>query len=257
MNSLKVDMTSKVPPDPAPATDARAGFQAQIKGATLQDLVQMECLSGTQRAVRVTSGSHVGYLYFRRGAMVHAVARNLVGDAAAFEILSWNDGSFEAIDREWPVKDTITSGWQSLLLRAAQARDERAASAGIVPLRGDGRPPRPKPAAAESMELQATPVEVAGRVLRGEDFESVVRLDADGSLALCIGTSQDFADVIAYACRLTELVGTQLGMEHFTAMECSFKQGRCFLVLEKNGDIVALRPHAATDCGPLRLFLGL
>jgi len=250
-------MTSKVPSDRVPVTDARAGFQAQIKGATLSDLVQMECLSGTQRVVRVTSGNHVGYLYFRGGAVVHAAARTLVGDAAALEVLSWNDGSFEAIEREWPIKDTITSGWQSLLLRAAQARDERAAVPAIVTLRGDSRPPRPKTPAAETMEFQATPLEVAGRVLRGEDFEAVVRLDSDGSLTLCAGASQDFADVVAYACRLTELIGTQLGAERFMAMECVFKLGRCFVVLEGNGDVVALRPHPSTDCGPIRLLLGL
>jgi hypothetical protein len=179
-----------------------------------------------------------------------------VGDAAAFEILSWNDGSFEPIDREWPIKDSISSSWQSLLLRAAHARDERTPSPGVVALRGDSRPPRPR-SPMEATEFQATPLEVAGRVLRSEDFGTVVRLDADGSLALCIGASQDFADVVAYACRLAELIGTQLGTERFTAMECAFKQGRCFVVLEKSGDVVALRPLPATDCGPLRLLLGL
>lgn len=257
LNAFRVHMTSKVPSDRVPATEARTGFQAQIKGATLSDLVQMECLSGTQRVVRVTSGSHVGYLYFRGGAVVHAVARSLAGDAAAFEILSWNDGSFEAIEREWPIKDTISSGWQSLLLRAAQARDERAVVPGIVTLRGEGRPPRPKAPAAETMEFQATPLEVAGRVLRGEDFEAVVRLDSDGSVTLCIGASQDFADVVAYACRLAELIGTQIGAERFVAMECVFKHGRCFVVLDKDGDVVALRPHPAADCGPIRVLLGL
>lgn len=250
-------MMSKVPSDRGPASELHSGFQAQIKGATLSDLVQMECLSGTQRVVRVTSGTNVGYLYFRGGAVVHAVARSLVGDPAALEILSWSDGSFEAAEREWPPKDSITGGWQSLLLRAAQARDERAAGSGVVVLRGDGGPPRPRVPAGETFELRATPLEVAGHVLRGEDFDAVVRLDPHGALTFCSGGSQDFADIVAYACRLAELIGMQLGTDQFMSMECSFKQGRCFVVVEKSGDIVALRPQATVDCGSLRQLLGL
>jgi hypothetical protein len=56
---------------------------------------------------------------------------------------------------------------------------------------------------------------------------------------------------------LTELIGTQLGAERFVAMECTFKSGRCFIILETNGDVVALRPNATSDVGALRNLLGL
>jgi hypothetical protein len=257
--NTKLAMTSKPSSDPGSPNDTRSGFQAQIKGASLGDLVQMECLAGSHRAVKVTSANNVGYLYFRGGAVVHAAARALVGEAAALEILSWSDGSFEAVEREWPTKESVACGWQSLLLRAAQARDERGAPS-VVALRADPRVARPKAAALpapETVEFQATPIEIAGHVLRGEDFQVVLRLDADGALVSNRGGSQDFADIVAYACRLTELIGTHLGAERFMAMECSFKSGKCFIVLEANGDVVALRPHAAADSGALRNLLGL
>jgi hypothetical protein len=266
----KLTMTSKASSDSGPSSDGRTGFQAQIKGASLGDLVQMECLAGSHRAVKVTSGGNVGYLYFRSGAVVHATARALVGESAALEILSWSEGSFEPVDREWPVKESVACGWQSLLLRAAHARDERAAQS-VVALRSDGRGPaipsangqamaRSKPAPAlvpETVEFQATPIEIAGHVLRSEDFEVVLRLDADGSLAVNRGGSQDFADIVAYACRLAEIIGTRVGIERFMAMECTFKGGRCFLVLEANGDVVALRPNATSEVSALRSLLGL
>jgi hypothetical protein len=258
--NTKLAMTSKGPDGGAPASDVRSGFQAQIKGASLGDLVQMECLAGSQRAVRVTSGANVGYLYFRGGAVVHAIARSLVGEAAALDILSWSDGSFEPAEREWPPRESVTCSWQSLLLRAAQARDERAAQS-VVAIRSDARGGRakatPVPPVGESVEFQATPLEVAGHVLRGEDFQVVLRLDADGAITVNRGASQDFADIVAYACRLTELIGTQLGAERFMAMECSFKSGRCFIVLEANGDVVALRPHPSSDAAGMRNLLGI
>jgi hypothetical protein len=247
--------SSKSPSERGPQGDGQAGFQAQIKGASLADLVQMECLAGSHRAVRVTSAGNLGFLYFRGGGLVHASTKNLSGEAAALDILSWSEGSFEPVDREWPVKESISSGWQSLLLRAAHARDERSAPS-VVALRSSGTP-RPPVTAVENLELHSTPVEVLGHVLRAEDFALVLRLDAGGSLEVNRGGSQEFADVAAYACRLAEIIGGHLGAERFVAMECNFKSGRCFVAVEPGGAVVALRPHASADGGTLRGLLGL
>ncbi len=38
------------------------GFRANITGASLADLVQMECLANSKMVVRVVSGNDVGYL---------------------------------------------------------------------------------------------------------------------------------------------------------------------------------------------------
>jgi hypothetical protein len=239
-----------------PPSEATPGFQARLDGASLADLVQMECLAGSRRIVRIASGNNVGYLFFRGGAVVHAISRSSVGEAAAFEVLLWNDGSFEPVDREWPIKESISCTWQSLLLRAAQIRDERHAPT-VVSLRGDLRNKSTRPPLGESMELAATPVEVAGHILRREDFEVILRLTSDGAVALNQGTSQDFADVVAYACRLSELIGGCLGAERFVSMECTFKSGRCFIVREEGGEVVALRPRPAADANSIASLLGL
>jgi hypothetical protein len=230
-----------------------AGFQARIKGANLADLVQMECLAGSRRAVRVTSGDQVGYLFFRGGHLVHALARSLIGEAAALEMLGWDEGTFEPAERDWPAKDSIASNWQSLLLRAAQARDERDAGS-VVALHADGRPkikPPPSPI-GESIEFDVTPIQVAGHTLRSEDFELFLRMNRDGGVVGGQGSTQEFADIAAYALRLAQLIGDSLGVERFVAMECTFKEGRCFIVLEDNGEVVALKPRPQTDSSSLR-----
>jgi hypothetical protein len=230
-----------------------SGFVARLKGANLADLVQMECLSGSKRVVRVTSGDQVGYLFFRTGHLVHALARSLMGEAAALEMLGWDEGTFEPAERDWPAKDSIACNWQSLLLRAAQARDEKDAGS-VIALHADGRPkgkPPPLPI-GESIEFDVTPIQVAGHTLRSEDFQLFLRMNRDGAVVASQGSTQEFADIAAYALRLAQLIGNGLGIENFVAMECTFKEGRCFIVLEDGGEVVALKPRAQTDASSLR-----
>jgi hypothetical protein len=248
-------MSSKAPAHrDGPSSSARgSGFQARIKGASLADLVQMECLAGSRRVVRVTSGDQVGYLFFRAGHLVHALARSLTGEAAALEMLGWDEGTFDPAERDWPARDSITCNWQSLLLRAAQARDEKDAGS-VVALHADGRPktrPSPLPI-GESIEFDVTPIKVAGHTLRSEDFELFLCMNRDGALVASHGSTQDFADIAAYAIRLAQLIGDGLGIERFVAMECAFKEGRCFILVEEGGDVVALKPKAQTDASSLR-----
>ena len=47
-----------------------------------------------------------------------------------------------------------------------------------------------------------------------------------------------------------------LGVERFIAMECSFKSGRCFMVLEEDGQVIALGPRPSVDVATLRELLG-
>ena len=100
------------------------GFRANLTGASLADLVQMECLARTTQVVRVISGDDVGYLYFQSGSIVHAMSSSAVGEAAAMEILGWDRGSFEPCNAGWPSAATINKPWQALLMSAATALDE-------------------------------------------------------------------------------------------------------------------------------------
>jgi hypothetical protein len=242
-----------------------SGFQGRIQGASLSDLVQMECLANSRGAVRVTSGSNVGYLFFRGGAVVHALAGSLLGEAAALQMLGWNEGTFQTVEREWPAKESISCTWQSLLLRAAQLHDEREAGVNdgkpvqsVVALRRDARPSsKAGQEVMDSVEFDVTPIEVAGHTLRSEDFDLILRLTPTGAVTVNQGATQDFADIVAYACRLSELIGMLLGVERFVAMECTFKSGRCFILLEEDGRVVALGPRPSADLTTIRELLGV
>jgi hypothetical protein len=243
-----------------PSAAEAPGVQSRIKDASLSHLVKMACLAGSKLAVRVASGENVGFLYIRGGSVVHAVTRISTGETAAIEILRWSGGTFKPSEREWSAEDTISCSAQTLLLRATEVRAEKEGS--NVVARGDGsdwsgiRHMTPAPT-EESVELAATPLHVAGHTLRREDYPLFLRMSRDGIVVESYGVTPGFADVAAYALRLSQLVGDELGLERLTSMEWTSKQGRCFIVLESDGNVVALEPHPGADTSSLRERLGL
>jgi uncharacterized protein DUF4388 len=273
----------------APAPPAARGFSAQLRGAGLWDLVQMECLSRSHRSVQVVGEGGVGYLYFDRGHIVHATTAQRAGEPAALEILSWTNGSFQSCDRPWPEQGTIVSSHEGLILQAAQIRDESGAS-NLVAFPGRGAPAdgdagkhaagRAADDAFEELELSeieeegeaemrspgieeaaAVPKPVAnsgrGEVGVGGDFSVVMRLGPTGAVLSNRGGNEELADTVAYSHRLLQLTGELLGFEGFSAIECSFVEGRCIVFAEGEGEIVALRPRPEANLQALRERLGL
>jgi hypothetical protein len=269
----------------ASALPAARGFSAQLRGAGLWDLVQMECLSRSHRSVQVVGEGGVGYLYFDRGHIVHATTAQRAGEPAALEILSWTNGSFQSCDRPWPEQGTIVSSHEGLILQAAQIRDESGASNLVAfPGRGaaaDGDAGEPADADTfEELELseieeegepqmRSPGIEEAGaapkpasnsgraEVAVGGDFSVVMRLGPTGAVLSNRGGNEELADTVAYSHRLLQLTGELLGFENFSAIECSFVEGRCIVFAEGEEELVALRPRPEANLQALRERLGL
>src|SRR5688572_25046831 len=104
------------------------GFEGVIQGAALPDLIQMECLSMTTRAVRVERGSFMGRIFFAGGQIVHAELGSSIGEKALFEMLYWKGGTFSIEEGVRPLDETITCDWHTLLLEAAHHHDEASAA---------------------------------------------------------------------------------------------------------------------------------
>jgi hypothetical protein len=272
--------TSKSNPTPSPEV---VGFRAQINGASLWDLVQMECLSRSRQVIRISGEGGVGYLYFADGRVVHAVTSRLVGEVAALEILGWTHGLFQPCERAWPATGSIETSCEGLILRLAKRRDEAAsnlvafparvptpagggavvATAGrddhefeeieIEPLHEEGEMRAPN-----STDQPAQPTAIgSARADLTADFPVMLRLGAGGAIVKSKGASEEMAGVVAYAHRLAQLAGELLGLQPFVALECTFADGRLLIFDEDNGDTVALRPRPDTNLQPLRDRLGL
>src|SRR5262245_28282411 len=149
------------------ASPVNRGFEGIILGAALPDLIQMECLAMSTRAVRVERGDKLGRIFFAGGQIVHAELGDLKGEPALFEMLSWVGGSFEIEDGLRPMDETITRDWHGLLIEAAHTADEKAANSSS---------PAPNPMTAIPM-IPTSPAEV----FRDPDVTSAVHFSEDGT----------------------------------------------------------------------------
>lgn len=261
--------------DPSGPAASEPGFRANLTGASLADLVQMECLTGTTAVVRVISDDEVGYLYFKAGGLVHAMTASAMGEAAALEILGWDRGSFEACQAGWPTTSTITKPWQALLMTSAAQRDEsrRRTVLDFPRERGTSASPKPPfasplpksdastraPRASDRTPTSPSPAPPlpASDVAPNVRIEHAVRLDADGKVLSARGAPDELAAMTAYAMRLGALIGERLGMDALCAVECVTGAKRSLFYAEKNGNLIGLTASLDVELDALRGKLGL
>jgi predicted regulator of Ras-like GTPase activity (Roadblock/LC7/MglB family) len=245
-----------------PHTLRESGFRGSVQGATLADLVQMECLSGRERVMRVCSANEVGYLFFRGGQIVHAVTRRGIGESAALEILRWNEGTFEPCSAGWPDRDSIGSSWQNLILLAAQHRDESGRH-NLVAFPGPRAPATRAVTAKAAPEAPVNPSRSEARVNSEPaapmlaQVRAAVRIDQAGNVVSSKGDAGDLGQVAAYAARLAELVGDGLGMQGLVSVEVSQQKSRTLIYREKSGSTFALSAAPDADLSQVRERLGL
>ena len=65
------------------------GFQGTVDGIDLMDIVQFNGLSRATAALKVTTGDREGMIFFKNGAVVHAMCDNESGEHAFFTILGF------------------------------------------------------------------------------------------------------------------------------------------------------------------------
>jgi len=241
----------------------QSGFRANLIGASLADLVQFECLAHTHGVFRVTSAHEVGYLFFRAGQVVHAISGEANGRTAALEILSWREGTFEPSRVPWPEVETIETSWQNLLISSAQAQDEsgqrfvkvgKEFAARAIPRPASLPPPSPPPPSLRA-PTSVAPTSVAPP---SQTYQGVVKLDRAGTTLEARGSGTDeLAELAAYATRLAQLIGEELGMDALTAFEVTAGDRSYLVQVNDSGTVVAVRAAPGADLGSLRQRLGL
>ena len=98
----------------------RPSFVRGFSLATFLQLIEMDRRSCT---LRVSTGAHSGYLHFSAGKLVGARTAETPGNAAALQILGWDETSIEILDLLDAVRE-ITAPLQHLLLEAYRLKDE-------------------------------------------------------------------------------------------------------------------------------------
>ncbi len=104
------------------------GFQGTVDGIALIDIVQFNGLSQATAALKVTTGDKEGMIFFKDGAVVHAMCEETTGESAFFTILGFNGGSLQNIRGVQPPIVSIHKSIESLLFEAALKSDEKSAA---------------------------------------------------------------------------------------------------------------------------------
>lgn len=148
------------------------GFSGSISLPMLPDLIQVYTLSQTTGALGIRRGSRSGTIWFDRGKIVHANCGDQIGEAAVYEMLSWQGGEFSLDSDRRPTERTITGSWQEVLLEGCRLLDEASGTPALPELLEEGEdedfssevavPPDWQPGRGV---LQASPVALAS----GED----------------------------------------------------------------------------------------
>jgi hypothetical protein len=252
---LEVPLEVDVEEIPAPAP---SGFQAFLQHASLHNLLQIESLSRTTGVFLVASQGRKGYLHLANGELVHAETGGTSGEAAASEILSWEDGEFKSSSEALAATPTIYSSLQALLLRLARDSDEssysvrRAASAPAVqrPFEEDKptEPHLPAPVPEAGLRPPSSPPPRSGRlppplpprIDRESGSVAEVLISASGEILQGRGAAPDeFSARVAYAARLADLIGRAIRSGTPRALELRGKSTQTLIKWQTDGTLSA------------------
>jgi DNA-binding response OmpR family regulator len=141
--------------------EADGGTLHSVSSGIFLQLMEMEEKTCTVRLVEKSSGKQ-GILFFKDGQLLDARCDSLRGEAAAYDIFSWDDVSL-SIQNSCPQKERrIHRDLQAILLDAMRLKDE---------LRRIGKGPTPGkklPTPAREKVERASPVEKVKRFLKKE-----------------------------------------------------------------------------------------
>jgi len=122
------------------------GFRGVLAKAGLNDVIQLECVGRRSSILEVSTSALRGRIYLEDGAIIHAMAGTLKGEAALHRLLALAGGDFSLRPFEPPPERSIEGQWEFLLVEAARKRDE-----------GTGAPAESATAAGPQLEPAAAP----------------------------------------------------------------------------------------------------
>jgi len=208
------------------AMTAPRGFEGVMLGATLQDLIQMECLTLATRSVKVETHDKMGVIYFAGGQVVHAQVGSVQGEEAFYEMLRWKNGNFTIQDGVRPTEETITRHWQGLLLESASRNDESTVT-GIPDLQVGGE-------VIQLDKAQFMHRDPVLEVLADPEVIAGVQFSEDGSLLEAKSDdAENMQAAFAFNIELLRLIGQSLGAENLKEVDLHGRQNKGICVINE------------------------
>jgi predicted regulator of Ras-like GTPase activity (Roadblock/LC7/MglB family) len=200
--------------DEAREYDAAAGFEGEVAGLGLSDVLQLNAQNRFSGCVRIRNQGRVGLIFFRDGEIAHAEMGDRVGEEAFHAVLAWPSGRFSVEPNVVAAHRTIQKSCEHLLLDAHRKLDERRAPA---PAPATAPPPGTSRSSTGAVQLVRAIPGVIDAVVLTRDGKRVAD-DGYGTEAL--------AGQATYLAMLGAEIGAllQAGDLRFASMECTRKQ---------------------------------
>jgi hypothetical protein len=144
---------------------AATGFEGEVAGLGLTDIIQVNATNGFSGLIRVQHGDAAGAIFFRDGDIVHAELGDKTGEEAFFDIISWQDGRFTVQTNVFTAIRTIQKSCGHLLLEAHAVHDERRRADAPARAPAASAPAAPTAQAASIVELARRVPDVTNAVL--------------------------------------------------------------------------------------------
>lgn len=110
------------------ATKIRDGIQqnteGHVKGIMLFSFLQLIEVEKKTCSLKVSSGGKKGTLFFSKGILIDAVHGETTGEAAAKEIVCWDETEIKIMNSPKKINKRINKPLQNLLMDAAKEKDE-------------------------------------------------------------------------------------------------------------------------------------
>ena len=103
------------------------GLEGNLKMMSLASIVQINCDERNQAQLILNYQGKSGAIYFKDGEMIHAETGEKTGEEAVYELLDWENGSFQLKMGAEPSLRTIDMPWSGILLEGMRRIDESAA----------------------------------------------------------------------------------------------------------------------------------
>ena len=156
----------------------REGFSGSLREASLQDVIQMECLGKRSSIVEIQNSGQLGEVYIEDGAIIHTAVGTLVGEQAFYRLMALRGGEFHVKPFAAPSIRTIETRWEFLLMDAARATDEETVLL-AKPKSEASKPPQPMtpPSPPAEPKKDAPKEEETATHALGEDIIVVATYD--------------------------------------------------------------------------------
>lgn len=215
-------------------------LEGNLKMMSLASIVQINCEERNQAQLILNYQGQTGAIYFKNGEMIHAEVGERTGEEAVYELLEWENGSFQLKMGAEPSLRTIDTPWSGVILEGMRRIDE--STAGWIPDWDDESELRP----AESQEVFEERIVKAIRGIPG--VESALMATRDGTLI----AQEDCADPereIRWGTHLREkgeIVGGYLDAGQLERIVLTMADGRIYLQLKDDNALLLKLPRRSS-----------